>query len=234
MRAVGQAVRWEPKKGIGPQFIGTCFAYRRQGHFITAAHCVGDLQADQLGVITPRGGLIKSAFAVTRHPSADIAIIETPTMHVEGDEVEPFELIVSNWSLGEDFFAYGYPVDVLGPDPAKPTERLFKGHFQRFLDHKSQHLPFQYLAAELSFPSPAGLSGGPLFRPAAHTVLLGMATENLMSTTTLESVERLRRGDEPVERLSRERVIEYGVALMLSGVNDWIDIHIPPVTMSTP
>jgi len=230
MRAVGQAVHWEPKKGIGPTFIGTCFAYRRQGHFITAAHCVGDLKADQLGVITPLGSLIKSAFAVTRHPTSDIAIIETPTIHAEGDEVEPFELIVSNWSLGEDFFAYGYPIDVLGPDPAKPTERLFKGHFQRFLNHKSQHLPYSYLAAELSFASPVGLSGGPLFRPAAHTVLLGMATENLMSTTSLESFEELRRGAKLVEKHSRERVIEYGVALMLSGVSDWIDSNIPPKT----
>src|ERR1700674_213212 len=142
LRAVGQAVHWEPKKGIGPTFIGTCFAYRRQGHFITAAHCLGDLQADQLGVMTPQRALIKSAIALTPHPTADIAIIETPTVHVEGDVVEPFELIVSNWSLGEDFFAFGYPIDVLGPDPDKPTERLFKGHFQRFLDHKSQHLPF--------------------------------------------------------------------------------------------
>jgi hypothetical protein len=223
-------VHWEPKKGIGPTFIGTCFAYRRQGHFITAAHCLGDLQADQLGVMTPQRALIKSAIALTRHPTADIAIIETPTVHVEGDVVEPFELIVSNWSLGEDFFAFGYPVDVLGPDPDKPTERLFKGHFQRFLDHKSQHLPFHYLAAELSIASPTGLSGGPLFRPAAHTVLLGMATENLTSTTSLESVEKLQRGEEVVEKHSHERVIEYGVALMLSGVSDWIDSHIPPTT----
>jgi hypothetical protein len=34
---------------------------------------------------------------------------------------------VSNYALGEDFMAYGYPEDVYGPDPQRATPRLFKG-----------------------------------------------------------------------------------------------------------
>jgi hypothetical protein len=188
---------------------------------VTAAHCVGDLKNDQLAVMTPRGGLIKSAWSVARHPSADIALVRTAIIHAEGDEVEPFELIVENSGLGEEFFAYGYPADVLGPEADKPTERLFKGHFQRFLAYHSRSTAFQYAAGELSFPVPAGLSGGPLFRPAAPSVLLGMATENLRSTTYLDHVESVSKSGSTVEK-HYERVIEYGVALMLSGVLDWL------------
>jgi hypothetical protein len=232
LRGVGQLMHWEPKLGIGPVFIGTCFALRTAGHFITAAHCVGQLRHDQLAVRTPLGGLIKSALYVLVHPNADVAIVGVATMHVEGDVVEPFELIVDNWGLGEDFFAYGYPADVLGPSSNQPTERLFKGHFQRFLQYTSP-FGYSYLAAELNFANPAGLSGGPLFRPAAPSVVLGMATENLRSRTVEEEFEETRDAAGTVET-RYSRVIEYGVALMLSGTRDWIDAHIPVIQPPRP
>jgi hypothetical protein len=53
-----------------------------------------------------------------------MAVIRTAIIHAEGDEVEPFEIIVGNWILGEDFFAYRYPADILGPEPDNPTGRF--------------------------------------------------------------------------------------------------------------
>ena len=49
-----------------------------------------------------------------------------------------------------------------------------------------------------------------------------MATENLISTTYLEHVESVSKGGITFEK-RYERVIEYGVAVMLSGVSDWLD-----------
>lgn len=226
LRAVGQLLHWEPKVGLGPTYAGTCFAYRNAGYFITAAHCVGGLKYDHLAVKTPRGGLIKSALEVHLHETADVAVVRTATIHAEGDEVEPFQSIVGNWTLGEDFFAYGYPVDVLGHIASQPTERLFKGYFQRFVMHQSSHSPYRYLAGEMNFTCPAGLSGGPLFRPGAPSALLAVATENLRSTSVLEELESTHVGAETIEK-RYERVIEYGVALMLSDVGTWVDSIVP-------
>jgi hypothetical protein len=226
LRAVGQLMHWEPKRGIGPTFVGTCFAFRTGEHFITAAHCASSLQAHQLAIRTPLGGLIKSALSLEKHPDADLAIVRVPSIHAEGDVVEPFALIVGNWSLGEDFYAYGYPVDVMSAAPTQPVERLFKGHFQRFVQYKSE-FGYSYLAAELSFPSPAGLSGGPLFRPAAPSVVLGLAAENLRSRSVLEELEERRDDTGRIEQ-RYSRLIEYGVAVMLSPLLPWIDERIPP------
>ncbi len=143
-----------------------------------------------------------------------------------GDDTHPFWGVVHTWSLGEDFMAYGYPADVLGPEPDQPTERLFRGHYQRFMRYESL-LGYSYLAAEMSIPSPTGLSGGPLFRPGAHPMLVAMATENLDSTTYLETVEIEERPGQRTEK-RYERVIQYGVALILSDVSEWLDTLIPP------
>jgi hypothetical protein len=187
---------------------------------LTAKHCVGNLEPNQIAVITPLGGLVKAASSVNRHPSADLAIIETGTMHVEGDEVKPFEAIASEDRLGADFYAYGYPEDVLGEGDANQAERLFKGHFQRFLRHNN------HVAGEMSIPSPLGLSGGPLFRPFEPCDLLGMAIGNKSSYTTPDSAEVEMSPGLRVEKHVR-RMVEYGIALMLADVADWIHESMP-------
>jgi len=52
-----------------------------------------------------------------------------------------------------------------------------------------------------------------------------MATENLQSTTVLESFE-----ESPGKTHSYREMISYGVALLLSDVQDWLDEHCPPRT----
>jgi hypothetical protein len=224
LRAVGQVMRWRP--GETPTFLGSCFALRWNNRYVTAAHCIANVPSQELAVRNPAGGLLSSVTKVERHETADIAVISPSGLQVGGFETEPFWDVVSNWSLGEDFMAYGYPADVLGPQGDRPTERLFRGHFQRFMRYES-HLGFAYLAAEMSIPAPAGLSGGPLFRPGAHSMLVAMATENLQSTTFLEEVQIEERPGYRVEK-RYERVIAYGVALVLSDVSDWLDAAVPP------
>jgi hypothetical protein len=53
-----------------------------------------------------------------------------------------------------------------------------------------------------------------------------MVTENLDSTTFLEAVEKVQTGGRTTET-RYQRVVQYGVAVMLAGVEDWLDEHAP-------
>jgi hypothetical protein len=75
-------------------------------------------------------------------------------------------------------------------------------------------------------PSPGGLSGGPLFRPRAHVVVIGVATENFQSTTQLHADEEIVDGRERRATSYRE-VVNYGLALALDSVLPWVDEHVP-------
>lgn len=120
----------------------------------------------------------------------------------EKDLVEPFWGCVGNYSLGEEFFAFGFPEDSLGPNQGHPTARLFKGHFQRFMQYKS-HMGYAYFAGELSTPCPGGLSGGPLFRPDAPEMLTGLVAENIEAATLLNSREVVQANSRVFTRICR-------------------------------
>jgi hypothetical protein len=128
--------------------------------------------------------------------------------------------------LGEDFAAYGYPTE--GPSPTStsdvPTPRLFRGHYQRFFQYSDDR--YSYVAGELNIPAPAGISGGPLFNPGALMVLTGIVAGNIETYSTLSWREEVSEGG--VERVEmHHRVIEYGIAVMLSSVQDWLDYVMP-------
>jgi hypothetical protein len=66
------------------------------------------------------------------------------TDQTDGYPARAFWNFVSNYSVGEEFMAYGFPVE--GPDPvpepSMTVPRLFRGHYQRFLEHSS-HLGYK-------------------------------------------------------------------------------------------
>jgi len=228
LRSVARLRLWERREDPTAGYLGTCFSYRWQNRLVTAAHCVAGLEPSEVAVETPwLPGFMMTALEIHRHPTADIAVLETGGIQVAGAEVQPFWGTVGNWSLGEKFFAYGYPVDVLGPSANLPTPRLFTGYFQRFMQDYEAYTGYRYLAGEMSFACPAGLSGGPLFRPGAQVMVVALATENLKSATTLESFEE-RTKDGKSTRVEYREVISYGTALMLSNVSDWLDSYCPP------
>lgn len=208
-------------------FLGTCFPFRDENHFLTAAHCVGQLTAREIAIGIPvnlDAGPVEVS-EILRHPCADIAVLRTPKV-AEG-AVTPFWNYVGNYTYGEEFMSFGYPEDIFGPDARHPTARLFRGHIQRILDHQS-HLGYKYVAGELNIGCPAGLSGGPVFRPGAPVMLIGIVTENLESMTMLHSVEEIQKDGS----LTRERfhnVISYGVALLLDQVAEWLESMVPPL-----
>ncbi len=209
-----------------PSALGTAFAFRSAECWVTARHCVpGDVA--QAAVATTLGKVywrtIREAFT---HPDADIAVL-----HVEpkdrNDPAVPFYACASTYLLGEDFIAYGFPESVFGQDQREPTPRLFKGYYQRFIKEYRSHNGSTYDAGEMSIPAPPGLSGGPLFRPGTQQILTGMVTDNLDSSTTLDAVHQEIEGGE-TRTTHYQRVITYGIALMLDRVEGWLDEYVPP------
>lgn len=206
-------------------FLGSCFSLRHQTHFLTAAHCVHEVPAEQLMVVSHVDQVPHQVLSVESHPKgADVALL---TIGRPADSpIESFWDCVGNFSLGEEFFAFGFPEDAMGPNEGRPTPRLFKGYFHRFMPHQS-HMGYRYIAGELSTPCPGGLSGAPLFRPGAQVMLTGVVAENLESSTLLDSQEQVLANGQILNEHYRS-VVNFGIAVMLEPIKDWLNEKIPP------
>jgi hypothetical protein len=229
LRAVGTLHRGTEHESA--TFLGSCFALRSSTAVLTAAHCIGELAADEIAVRMPHlvvlGGPEQprpsgiTVAEIIRHPDADVALLK---LRIGEWIIEPFWNSLPAHGLGEDLMAYGYPED-LRSDEREPTARLFKGYIQRVYQHTS-FLGYRYVAYELDFACPAGLSGGPLFRPGAPQMVLGIATENFESTTYTDAFEEVTR-EGSIQRTQYQRVIAYGAAVSLEAIGDWLNEHLP-------
>lgn len=208
---------------------GGCFRYRNEHTLLTAKHCLPST-GDAIAVF-PRSGRSQPIVRFERHPTADIALLVTETQASDSGSGYPdsaFWGSVSNWSLGEEFMAFGYPTEGPSPDTrsgSSPVPRLFVGHYQRFFDYLSPSGDL-YLVGEMSIPAPAGLSGSPLFRAAAPQMVTGLVTTNLESYVVTDSVVEVSDSGKEYREEAR-KVISYGLALTLSGVTDWLREVLP-------
>jgi S1-C subfamily serine protease len=205
-----------------PRLLGTCFAFRHRTRFLTAAHCVGRLAAEEIGIVLPNAISVGTyrVQSVARHPTADLAVLKVAEADLPS--IDTFGYFGAH-ALGQGFMAYGFPEDVFGDTPLRPTERVFRGFIQRFMAHKS-YQGYEYDALEMSIGAPAGLSGGPVFTPDAPWLIIGLVTENLRSTTFLQAVQEIQAGG-AVYRESLHETINYGVALRLESQAEFLDQH---------
>lgn len=112
---------------------------------------------------------------------------------------------------GDDFIAFGFPEDTINGIAGVPTARVFKGHVQRLFNLEGGGT----LAAEMSVPAPAGLSGSPVVdrsdpndpRPCA-LVLSNRDSE--IYVARYENDDMIRA------------VPQYGTALVLEPLSKWI------------
>lgn len=212
----------------GETFLGSCFAFRYPHTVITAHHVlISDNVTDALASF-PGSRAGETAFQVKEiasHETADVSIltIDPPD---EQDITWTFNDLFDDFYIGGDLMTYGYPADVF-VERTYPSPRCFRGYTQRFLNHKS-HLGYTYLAAELSFACPGGLSGAPIFDPNVHGRLCGLVTENLKTSTEVESIREVN-DDGSEFRETYHNVINYGVAVWLPKIGDWVDSITPPV-----
>ena len=139
------------------RFLGSAFCFGENSHYITAAHCVDGIDPSLIYIYSPLDSAIRHMLEVHIHPEADVAILKT--LHRPESKIRKLANIFHGDPFGLDIAAFGYPEDIKFDADSKPTPRLFKGHIQRSYMHDS-HLGFKYIANELSFPCPPGLSGG--------------------------------------------------------------------------
>ena len=224
MRNPIDSTGWVIRSDAGAfRFAGSCFGFRRNGFMVTAEHVVrGASERDVTVTILLQEveeGL--SVERIFRHPTADVAILQIT------DAIEIFDRfndVAPMPDFGTNVTAFGYPEDT-EPTGPKPTPRFFKGHVQRKFRHTS-HLGYQYIAAELSFGAPGGLSGGPVALEALPSHAVGVVTENRRSTTFLETTTDVIDGQIRY-REDVHSVINYGLCTLLEPLRGWLDECIP-------
>lgn len=213
----------------GREVYGSCFRFRNEHTILTAKHCV-PTTGGPIVAFFPRSMRSQPAVRVVMHPTADIALLVTEAQAGDSGSGYPSSAFwdrVSNWGLGEEFTAFGYPSEGPSPDvqAGTPIPRLFVGHYQRFFEYSSPSGD-HYLVGEMSIPAPAGLSGSPLFRAGAPQMVTGMVTTNLESYAITDSVVEVDDSGKVYKEEAR-KVISYGLALTLSGVSKWLREVLP-------
>lgn len=209
-------------------FLGSCFAFRNATTFLTAAHCIKGLAADQVGVSIhlenqpDNDGL--DVIELVPHPTADLAILRVRPW--SSDLFPPYRGITEGYRPGDHFAAFGYPEDATGRANVAPIPRFFRGHFQRFLEYRSP-LGYSYVAGELSIRAPSGLSGGPVFLPDQPDYAAGVVAENIESSTHRHTVEEVTTESSSYREVVRS-IVDYGICVMLDEVRDWLDTAVPP------
>jgi hypothetical protein len=210
------------------EVLGSCFLFRYPETLLTATHCTTGLSKEDLAVALPgsRNARLFDISEVTRHPTADLAVLRVRGID-ERDVTWTVNELFNDASLGLDFLAYGFPRNEFGHDTGV-TPRLFKGYFQRFFAHSS-HLGFKYLAAELSVPCPVGLSGSAVLN--AHFIgrLYGVVTENIQVSTEVGSVLEVDDKGRKFREVQRD-IIKYGLCVWLPALSDWLDSQVPRVS----
>jgi hypothetical protein len=212
---------------VSSAFLGSCFIFRDVNTLLTAAHCVGDYAPQDIQLaIHVLGNRLFDVLDVQRHPSADLAVLKVQGVD-ERSVGWPKYLLFDDRAYGAEVEACGFPEDITIGSSA-PTARVFRGHVQRFVDWKS-HLGYKYLAAELSFRCPGGLSGGPLYSPRHTGRTYGLITENIRTSNLLDTIDEIQE-DGKVYREHHENVIYYGMAVWLPAVETWLDSVVPPIS----
>lgn len=222
----GVGLLWRVEEGAQPQFMSSCFMLKWGHFFLAPSHGLGGLAPAQIRVSGATLPMTEPE-KVIHHDTADMCILRLP--HLDYEPGDAFWGIVDNYEPGETFHALGWPEDCLAEfavtglplptgEPPWARMRLFTGTYQRFIPQYASPQGFTFLAGELSIACPVGLMGGPLFRPETHPLVAGMVAGNLRTASDWQA---------DVQRGVQEHVIEYGVALMLDHVGDWLNEHIP-------
>ena len=216
-------------QGDGDVFLGSCFIFRYPSFALTADHVVNDRDPGKLFVRFPGSRAGDRLFAVKHvfsHPNADLAVIEIEAPP-ERDITWPVYQVFNDFSYGVDIVSFGYPASFDGTG-LTPTPRFFKGYVQRFYNHTS-HLGYNYVAAEINFSCPAGLSGSQVLNEQLHGRLYGVVTENLRTSSEIESVTEVN-DDGKEYKESYHNIISYGIVLWLPDCADWLDEIVPIVS----
>jgi hypothetical protein len=157
-----------------------------------------------------------------RHPTADLTLLDVEPVITQQRLFTDVETDMA-MRVGMDIAAWGYPTDEPTQKSLAEDARYFKGHVQGFRFAHHSHTGHVYMAAELSFPAPAGASGGAVFRHDLYPLVLGVITENYESYTGTTHEEIVHERDGEKERVRFRRVTTFALALWLIEFRDWLN-----------
>lgn len=207
-----------------PKYLGSCAALGLPTHFVTAAHCVIGRERDSLAV--NHYGTSKEPFAPVHlcsvYEPCDVAVLEAEVE--EPKWIAPFTKVAGATYMGEPVTAIGSPVGIL-TEGEQESLRLFRGFVQRPFLYEGR-LGRAYSAYELSFSSPPGLSGAPMFADEEPKFLRGVITENFKSYMVVES-EEISDGQGGFRRTESREIVTYGVAANLFHALEFLENSIP-------
>jgi len=205
-----------------PHFAGTCFAYGPNGYLLTTAHNVRGVDHNRLSVSIYLESLERGldVLEVDLHPEADLANLRIGDSIPELQIFDPFQGIHSDFEGGAFVSAFGYPNQTMERGQ-RPVPRYFRGNIQRMFKHQS-HLGYRYVALELSFGSPEGLSGGPVSLDRELGQVIGVMAENHRADTYVHSIEEVVKGPF-TNRYTQHDFINYGIAVRLQDHQSWIE-----------
>jgi hypothetical protein len=206
------------KVGDQPAVVGgSCGAYLARHIYVTASHCIPE-QADAAFVSMP-GEPGRRIIGIDRHETADIAVLVGERFDDEPMSSQVYlRTGLNDLPFGGDFVTFGYPD---GAPESNPVGRLMKGHFQRYFGY-SPVRGGSYFAGEMSIPAPAGMSGAPVCWAMRPQELIGVVTTNHDSYTIIDSIAEVDSNGKSYKETNR-RMVSYGIAAMLSGLEEWLD-----------
>ena len=201
-----------PEKNVGVLYatdsnqpLGTCFAFKRPGVFLTAAHVIENGDESSLRLVTGDDDL--KLARVERHPDVDVAAI---TLRANGNpsDFECFSLAelpigVDLFPLGEVVASFGY---TLRSEDSSVELRWMQGHIQRHIFKVGEEgTAHDY---ELPYPSFPGNSGSP--------VMLGADPRKVIAVTTHGRTFSCKVGEATT-------IAHWTVAAALSPIADWLN-----------
>lgn len=163
--------------GEDPLFLGSCAAVGLPTFFVTAGHCVTGHEVTTLAV-KHFGNTARPLSAVVRHAileERDIAVMEVEVE--DTSRIAPYEKIRVGMREGQRVTAIGSPASAFTTH-REPKLRVIRGVSQRSFNFEFPMRPLRYAAFELSFTSPRGFSGAPLFADEEPLFLRGIVTAN--------------------------------------------------------
>lgn len=199
------------------RIAGSCFRLWSTKHFITANHVVMGLENQNIQVLNYATDADFSCINVTRHPVADIAVIEIdeePPVHMDS-----FRLSDREFLYGMPIHSFGVVSDLLASKDKNPF-RVIGGILQRDFIYSDGR--YTSSAVEISSPIPKGHSGAPAFIATSPDQVIGVSIATIQSELMLKMINEYKDTEVyEIEKISE--YTRYGVVALLGPIRDWLE-----------
>lgn len=211
----------------GSRFFGSCFTIGKPQYLMTAAHCVAHENPEDLSVDFIRGSERRGqrVTEVHLHPSADLAILYVPSAN-SADGVGPYMTFDTTANFAVDIGSFGYVDEGIHDGSQLVVAKAFRGYIHRHFPFTDLANHYRYRAIELSFACPVGISGAPVFNALKPEVLHGVVTGTHESSVQVHKVSEVSDDGTTFSEVI-QKVTQYGTAVYLSDVMEWVVSIIP-------